>query len=55
MSVQCVKLVYGMVDIENRLNKVIDEMNNRGWELIDICRYEKGDVWCLTFSTNGGE
>ena len=47
---QCVKILFGIEKIEERINNVIADMNTKGWKLTQvISHYSKQSNWCLIF------
>lgn len=47
---QCVKILFGIDNIENKMNTLIEQMNSQGWELVQITsHYSRQTNWCLLF------
>ena len=47
---QTTKVIFGLNDIENRLNSCIREMNNNGWKCTQIISHcSKQSIYTLLF------
>ncbi len=47
---QCVKILFGIDNIENKMNTLIEQMNSQGWKLTQIIsHYSRQTNWCLLF------
>lgn len=47
---QCVRVLFGFDNIENKINSLIQTMNEQGWKLKSITtHYSKQSNWVLLF------
>ena len=50
MMKQCVKVLFGIENVEDRINTVVEEMNGKGWILEQVAtHYSRQSNWCLVF------